>query len=59
MEYRLWRKYCKKYIALVKLSHNESGELMEKHHIFPQSIQRLCVYAKSCKVWQDDDGKGA
>jgi hypothetical protein len=38
MEYRLWRKYCKKYIALVKLSRNESGELMEKHHIFPQSI---------------------
>lgn len=38
MEYQLWRKYCKKYIALVKSSHNKSGELMEKHHIFPQSI---------------------
>lgn len=38
MEYRLWRKYCKKYIALVKSSQNQSGELMEKHHIFPQSI---------------------
>jgi hypothetical protein len=38
MEYQLWRKYCKKYIALVKSPQNESGELMEKHHIFPQSI---------------------
>jgi len=35
----LWRKYCKKYIALVKFARNEKeNELMEKHHIFPQSI---------------------
>jgi hypothetical protein len=39
MEYRLWRKYCKKYIALVKFARNKKeNELMEKHHIFPQSI---------------------
>ena len=38
MEYQLWRKYCKKYISLVKSSQIENEELMEKHHIFPQSI---------------------
>ncbi len=38
MEYQLWRKYCKKYIALVKASQNENNKLMERHHIFPQSI---------------------
>ena len=38
MEYRLWRKYCKKYISLVKSSQIKNEELMEKHHIFPQSI---------------------
>ena len=39
MEYRLWRKYCKKYILLIKNSNQISeNELMEKHHTFPQSI---------------------
>ena len=38
MKYQLWRKYCKKYISLVKSSQIENEELMEKHHIFPQSI---------------------
>jgi hypothetical protein len=39
MEYRLWRKYCRKYISLIKISNQTcENELMEKHHIFPQSI---------------------
>lgn len=39
MEYKLWRKYCRKYISLIKLSQqtNKTG-MLEKHHIFPQSI---------------------
>lgn len=39
MQYKLWRKYCKKYILLIKTSceTSENG-MMEKHHIFPQSI---------------------
>lgn len=39
MEYKLWRKYCKKYISLIKSSQKTNeNEIMEKHHIFPQSI---------------------
>jgi hypothetical protein len=39
MEYKLWRKYCKKYIRLVRSANNVLDvEFSEKHHIFPQSI---------------------
>jgi len=39
MKYALWRKYCKKYISLIRYGKsNKISEGIEKHHIFPQSI---------------------